>query len=223
MTTEHRILVLIPVSGPDRPLLELALKSLMAERDRGYDIQTRTLDGPASHGAKLDYGKVLAPDYDLVVTMDSDCVVFPGWAAWITRTLADPLIGACGAPRVDDEHGLHPSMLATRAPLYVNTPSFAATPGHDTAVDVCRWLEGTKRYLVAAPVWRSDWWRYFDPEGHDVLWWHLGSGTASAWPGWTRQTYRTVKGWLGSRLHQKAAERVWRRRRFIREATRRIG
>lgn len=216
-----RILVLLPVSGPDAPLQRLAERSLLVERARGHAIHTRVLDGKASHGTKLDFGKTLAPDYDLVVTMDSDCVVFPGWAEWITRTLADPLIGACGAAAIDKQ-GLHPSMFAMRSTRYVATPSFAATEKKDTGLEVSEWIEAQGLYLQAASVWRGDWWEYFDPDGQAALWWHLGSGTASAWPGWLRQTYRTWKGWTGSRLHKKAAELVWRRRRFIRAATQRL-
>lgn len=217
-----RLLVLLPVSGPDRPLRLLAERSLMAERARGHAIFIRVLDGKGSHGLKLDYGKALAPDYDLVVTMDSDCVVFAGWADWITRTLADPIIGACGAPAVD-KPGLHPSMLAMRAADYIKAPSFAATDSQDTGGAVCSWVEQRGLYLQGIQ------WQWKGPEGWyryaamtTELWWHLGSGTASAWPGLTRQLYRTVRGWTGSRLHQKAAERVWRRRRFIREAQRRL-
>lgn len=213
-----KILVLVPASGPDLPLRRLAERSLFR---CGQIVTTRVLDGPASHGKKLDYGKVLAPRFDLVVTMDSDCVVFPGWAEWIVRTLKDPRVGACGAPRIDTLKGLHPSMLAMGADLYVRTPSFEPTEGKDTAVAVCEWIGQTMGLMLVGAEAHHDtpdaWWRY----GPD-LWWHLGSGTASAWPGWTMQTVRTLYGWLGSRRHRKAAALVWRRRRFIRAATRKI-
>ena len=221
--------MLVPASGPDLPLRRLAERSLFR---CGQIVTTRVLDGPASHGRKLDYGKILAPRFDCVVTMDSDCVVFPGWAEWITQTLQDPSVGACGAPRIDTLKGLHPSMLAMGADLYVRTPSFEATEGKATGVAVCEWLGITQGLrLVGAEAVRGDWWSYGDdgddepetrPHRDHALWWHLGSGTASAWPGWAKQMYRTARGLAGSRLHRKAADLVWRRRRFIRAAMRRI-
>lgn len=218
-----RLLVLMAASGPDYPLRRLAEQSVLAARGRGHQVFLRQLDGPASHGRKLDYGKTLAPDYDIAVAMDSDCVVFPGWADWITRTLSESLIGACGAPAVNTS-GLHPSMLAMRSALYVKAPSFEAAYGHDTAGQVCVWLERQGLYLQGARETRRDAadWHHYDAGGPE-LWWHLGSGTASAWPGLSRQVYRTVRGWAGSRPHAKLAALVWRRRRFLRAARRTLG
>ena len=202
----------------DRDLCILAQRSLAR---CGYPVDLRVLGGPSSHGAKLDYGKKIAGNADIVVTMDSDCVVFPGWAEWIIKTLADPKIGACGSPRMEPEPGLHPSMLAMRAADYAMAPSFQPADGMDTAALVCRWIEQRGGYLQGATMIREDWWRYWSSDG--VLWWHLGSGTDSAWPGYARHAARIIKGALGSRLHQKAVERVRRRARFIKAARQQLG
>jgi len=154
----------------------------------------------------------------VVVTLDSDCVVFPGWPAWITRTLGKPVV-ACGAPRVDDDWGLHPSMIAMRAEHYLAAPSWEATDKDDTGAVVCRWLE-TRGYLASSPSCMTlGGWRTY---GTPSLWWHLGSGTASAWPGYARHSYRLVRGWLGSARHTKAVLRVRRRQAFIAAATARV-
>lgn len=181
-----RLLVILSASGTDADLLTLAERSVRREAP---DADVLILRGPTTHGAKLDRGRSYCVQYDAAVVMDSDVVVWPGWRAWIERTLKEPAIVACGAPRVDDAWGLHPSMLALRGDLYKSSPSWEATPGADTGVAVCRWLE-THGYLQGAPATRGDWWTYlsYPPPYPDrvyalrhALWWHLGSGSSSTW------------------------------------------
>ncbi len=170
------LLVLMAASGQDQELRLLAERSLGR---CGYPVDLRVLSGSNSHGEKLDYGKQMADKAEIVVTMDSDCVVFPGWGEWITQTLANPMIGACGAPAVD-KPGLHPSMLAMRGFDYVASPSLQPTAEHDTGGAVCAWLESRGLYLQGITAYRlrgelEDWWRY--SAGAEELWWHLGSGS----------------------------------------------
>lgn len=216
-----RALVVIAASGNDDDLVDLAIQSL---RPWGFRALALVLPGPHPHGFKLDMAKGMTGDADVIVTMDSDCCVFPGWLEWIERTLADPLISACGAPRIDGAPGLHPSMLAMRADLYRKAPSFLPTvDGRDTGVAVSEWL-AEQGYLQAAPVSRgnngeTDWWYYGTPND---LWWHLGSGTASAWPGIPRYVYRHLRGLVNADYLERAG--MWARRRtFIRNGRKRIG
>ena len=217
-----RPLVLIPASGKDGDLVQLAERSV---RRACPAAMISVMNGPGLHGFKLDFGRRLIDDRtDIVVCMDSDVVVFPGWWEWISRMLEDPLVTGCGAPRIDGAAGLHPSMVAMRAELYRKAPSFLPTvDGRDTGVAVSQWLE-TQGYLQAAPVARgnngqTDWWYYGTPND---LWWHLGSGTESAWPGWSRFLYRAIRSGLGSIRHREAIDRYRRRRIFLANAARRI-
>jgi len=192
-----RFLVIIPASGTDGDLLALAEQSV---RQAAPDADLVILRGAASHGAKLDLGRRYITFHDLVVTLDSDVVVWPGWREWIERTLADPLIVACGAPRVDDAWGLHPSMLAMSAERYRKAPSWSPSPGQDTGVAVCRWLE-KDGYLQGAEAHNPfGYWQYWNPDAGipGQMWWHLGSGSASrfharclvdreAWGRWRRR------------------------------------
>lgn len=206
------LLVLIPSSGKDADLARLAERSV---RQADPTAKIVVMGGKGSHGGKLDFGRrLIDATTDIVVTLDSDCVVFPGWREWILRTLGKPVV-ACGAPRVDDEWGLHPSMMAMRAEHYEAAPSWKATDKDDTGEAVCRWLE-TRGYLAASPAhMTAGGWRGY---GTPALWWHLGSGTESAWPGYPRHLYRVVRGWMGSARHAKAARRVARRQAFIESA-----
>ena len=261
-----RALVVIAASGNDGDLVELAVRSL---RPWGFRATSWVIGGPHPHGFKLDMAKGSLGNADVVVTLDSDCVVFPGWLEWIERTLADPLISACGAPRIDGAPGLHPSMLAMRADLYRTAPSFLPTvDGRDTGVAVSEWL-AEQGYLQGARESRGtipgrDWWAYhlapvtsserqgvpFEGQGpthvcpdcrapwHEEcgtcaadwdhacrlqpLWWHLGSGTASAWPGIPRYLYRHVRGLFNADYRERAG--MWAKRRtFIRDAGERLG
>ena len=192
-----RWLVVIAASGTDDDLVALAETSVRREVP---DADVLILRGPTSHGAKLDRGRTYCVQYDIAVVLDSDVVVWPGWRAWIEQTLKEPQIMACGAPRVDDTWGLHPSMLAMRGESYAKSPSWQASAIGDTGVAVCRGLEGDG-YLqgAQAEVGVDGWWEYTsESDYYPDLWWHLGSGSSShftwrclidgeAWGRWRRR------------------------------------
>ena len=202
-----RWLVVIAASGTDDNLVALAEASVRREVP---DADVLILRGPTSHGAKLDRGRAYCVQYDVAVTLDSDVVVWPGWRSWIEQTLKEPRIVACGAPRVDDPAGLHPSMMAMAGNLYQQSPSWDRSSDGDTAMAVCRWL-GMKGYLAGAPAARgthspTDWWYYGIPTD---WWWHLGSGSSSRW------TWRCL-------VDREAWGRWRRRKQFVRAARARL-
>jgi hypothetical protein len=212
-----RFLVLIPASGRDDDLVELAMASV---RRAEPTAEIQVMAGRGSHGFKLNFGRDLIGAHGYVVTLDSDCVVFPGWGPWIRRVLSDPHVIACGAGRGDRPIALHPSMTAMRASTYKRTPSWEATPEADTGVRVSEWLEA-EGWLYRATSYRQtddDWVRYAAVAQSGELWWHLGSGTHSAWPGLVKQAYRVVRALGGSVPHRESLGRVARRRRFVRTA-----
>lgn len=216
------MLAIIPASGTDRDLVSLAAASL----GRVRALDTLILGGPHPHGAKLDQAKTRLDGYAIAVTLDSDVVAFPAWAEWIRDTLSHRMTVACGAPRIDGAPGLHPSMLAMHADLFRQCPSFLPTiDGKDTGVVVSEWLQ-TQGELVGADAWVNGdgWWEYFGSKyfGSKTdaprLWWHLGSGTASAWPGCWKFSYRAFRALLGSERHEEATTRYLRRRLFLKTA-----
>ena len=202
-----RWLVVIAASGTDDDLVALAEASVRREVP---DADVLILRGTTSHGAKLDRGRTYCVQYDVAVVMDSDVVVWPGWREWVEGLIKEDIIGACGAPRIDDTWGLHPSMLAMRGDRYAQSPSWQASAIGDTGVAVCRWLEAAQLYLTAAPSSRgsgtTDWWYYGIP---DDLWWHLGSGSSSRW------TWRCL-------VDGEAWGRWRRRKAFVRDARARL-
>lgn len=228
-----RPFIVIPIHGAD-DLANLCLRSLHALPEIGqgrpviFPIRSIPDRKDISHGAKLDYAKRIAAEMhvDTVICLDQDVVVWPGWWQWIETTLDDIHVGACGAPRMEPEPGLHPSMLAMPSDLFVKSPSFIASGIGDTGVAVCSWLEhqglSLRPSVMVKGACPRDWW-WCCGEDTDTLWWHLGSSTDSEWPGVIRHAYRMGRGLLGSRLHQKAVDRVRRRRRFIREAQAKLG
>lgn len=168
-----RLLAIIAVSGHEGELLDLAVAS--AERE---GVSVALLEGDAPHGSKLDAARHLnLADFDEVIAMDSDVVVWPGWRSWIERCLSEPGVVACGAPRIDAP-GLHPSMLAMRADVYLQAPSFQSSPDADTGVNVSAWLAGQGDRIVAeSAVSAEGWWVLSDMPVGPPLWWHLGSGS----------------------------------------------
>ncbi len=204
-----RWLVVIAASGTDNDLVALAEASVRREVP---DADVLILRGATSHGAKLDRGRSYCVQYDVAVTLDSDVVVWPGWRSWIEQTLKEPDVVACGAPRVDDAWGLHPSMLAMRGDLYAKSPSWQPSAIGDTGVAVCRWLEGQGRFVQANAGRRPDgWWDYMATNLYEPreLWRHLGSGSSSHF------TWRCL--WDGE------ARARWRRRKaFVRAARERL-
>lgn len=202
-----RWLVVIAASGTDGDLVALAERSVRREVP---DADLLILRGPTSHGAKLDRGRTYCVQYDVAVVMDSDVVVWLGWRAWIEQRLKEPDVVACGAPRVDDLWGLHPSMLAMRGEAYAKSPSWQASALGDTGVAVCKWLE-PMGLLVPARSGRDPeggWWEYtwWSPL---PLWWHLGSGSSSTF------TWRCL-------IDGEAWGRWRRRRAFVRAARERL-
>ncbi len=206
------LLVLIAVSGKEGDLLDLAVQSVERE---GGDVAL--LEGAAPHGRKLNAVRRLTLDsFDYIVCMDSDVVVWPGWREWINWVLCDPGVAACGAPRMEPEPGLHPSMLALRVRTFRDAPSFAPKPGADTGVVVSQWL-ATQGRLIRAPMTRhaEGWW---DAGG---LWWHLGSGSQYPKPsgdGELAQWAASDNVWF-----RKAAAFAARRAQFIAAAKERVG
>jgi hypothetical protein len=216
-----RWLVVIAASGRDDDLVALAEASVRREVP---DADVLILRGATSHGAKLDRGRSYCVQYDVAVTLDSDVVVWSGWRSWIEQTLKEPDVVACGAPRVDDSWGLHPSMLALKGDLYAKSPSWQPSAIGDTGVAVCHWLEGQGKLLAAdSQLAYEGWWRFVTPgdepgsvvgwqEGVGQVrprWWHLGSGSSSRW------TWRC--------LVDREAWGRWRRRKaFVRAARERL-
>ena len=206
-----RWLVVIAASGTDNDLVALAEASVRREVP---DADVLILRGTTSHGAKLDRGRAYCVQYDVAVVLDSDVVVWPGWRSWIEQTLKEPEVVACGAPRVDDSWGLHPSMLALKGDLYAKSPSWQPSAIGDTGVAVCRWLEG-QGYVQAADanVIPAGWWACWDAPrvelGAHVIWWHLGSGSSSRW------TWRCL-------VDGEAWGRWRRRKAFVRDARARL-
>jgi len=200
-----RWLVVIAASGRDDDLVALAEASVRREVP---DADVLILRGATSHGAKLDRGRSYCVQYDVAVTLDSDVVVWSGWRSWIEQTLKEPDVVACGAPRVDDSWGLHPSMLALKGDLYAKSPSWQPSAIGDTGVAVCRWLEG-QGGIWQATTERDQWWYLGDSHEGPALWWHLGSGSSSRW------TWRC--------LVDREAWGRWRRRKaFVRAARERL-
>lgn len=207
-----RFLVVIAASGREGPLLTLAEQSLRRVAPRADLLILR---GPQPHGVKLDLARGYLRGHDAVVTMDSDVVVWPGWVDFLEKWLVAEDIGAIGAARVDELWGLHPSMLAMRAELYAQAPSFRATGTLedgtllDTGVAVCQWIEKQGLWLERIPYEQTArGWFVYAPHwtARGGLWWHLGSGSQSPYRPWFTE----------------GRARWVRKRRFLREATRRL-